>query len=61
MHANLTDYIGDYTASEYYALLDPVLKEHAEPLLFEMLEGARAVAGAFPLEADADLFVRVLL
>ena len=61
MHANLTDYIGDYTASEYYALLDPVLKEHAEPLLFEMLEGARALAPAFPLEADADLFVRVLL
>ena len=25
MHADLTDYIGDYTASEYYALLDPAL------------------------------------
>ena len=46
MHADLTDYIGDYTASEYYALLDPALKQHAEPLLFEMLEGARALASA---------------
>ena len=61
MHANLTDYIGDYTASEYYALLDPALKEHAEPLLFVMLEGAKVLSPDFPLEADADLFVRVLL
>ena len=61
MHADLTDYIGDYTASEYYALLDPALKQHAEPLLFEMLEGARALAPAFPLEADGELFARVLV
>ena len=61
MHADLTDYIGDYTASEYYALLDPALKQHAEPLLFEMLEGARALAPAFPLEADRELFARVLV
>ena len=61
MHADLTDYIGDYTASEYYALLDPALKQHAEPLLFEMLEGARTLAPAFPLEADGELFARVLV
>ena len=61
MHTDLTDYIGDYTTSEYYALLDPSLKEHAEGLLFQVLAGARELAPAFPLEADAALFAKVLV
>ena len=61
MYADLTDYISDYIASEYYVLLDPTLKQYAEPLLFEMLEGARILAPAFPLEVDSELFVRVLV
>ena len=61
MRKDLTDYIGDYTASEYYAFLDPSLKEHAEALLFQVLDGAREASPAFPREADAALFAKVLV
>lgn len=61
MYADLTDYISDYIASEYYTLLDPAFKQYAEPLLFEMLEGARTLAPTFPLQIDGELFARVLV
>lgn len=61
MQTDLSDYISDYTASEYYALLDPSLKAHAEALLHQVLQGAQQMAPAFPVGADATLFTKVLL
>ena len=61
MQTDLTDYISDYTASEYYALLDPALKPHAEALLSQVLQGAGQMAPDFPRHADAALFGKVLL
>jgi hypothetical protein len=61
MQIDLSDYIGDYVGSEYYALLDPGLKPHAEGLLSQVLHGARQMAPNFPVQADAELFGKVLL
>ncbi len=60
MQTDLTDYISDYVSSEYYGLLDPGIKPHAEGLLFQALDGARQLAPGFPAQADAALFGKVL-
>ena len=61
MLMDLMDYIGDYIGSEYYALLDPGLKEHAEVLLSQTLNGVHERAASFPLDIDVALLAKVLV
>ena len=61
MRMDLMDHIGDYISSEYYALLDPGLKEHAEVLLSQVMNRVHEQVSSDPTEIDSVLLTRVLL
>ena len=47
--SELQDYVGDYLTSEYFSFLPERLKEHAQPLLGQIVDG---LAAADHLDAD---------
>ena len=61
MISDLKDYVSDYASSEYFAFLQPDLKNRAESLLDYFLDQAKSESPDFPSGADADLFEKVLL
>lgn len=61
MEIDLESFVGDYLASEHYAVAGAGREEHAGALLAAFVAGARELQPEFPEQASADLFLDVLL